>query len=175
MKAIRRRDLRQTRNAAFALFALLAIVAANAHATLWFVQTDGVAFSPQFLTIAAGDSITFLNRGGNHNVVADDGSFRCAHGCDGDGKGGSGNASGSLWRVTLTFPTAGTIGYFCEPHGSPGSGMYGTIDVLAPAAPITPAPSGGVLLDGLLGAALLLAAVLRLRARARSAEQARVA
>src|SRR5678816_3093794 len=57
----------------------------------WFVQSGGaqVAFSPQFLTVQAGDTVTFLNLGGNHNVVADDGSFRCAHGCDGDGQGGS--------------------------------------------------------------------------------------
>jgi plastocyanin len=82
---------------------LLALASANARAAQWFVQTDNVTFSPQLLTISAGDSVTFLNRGGYHNVVADDGSFRCAHGCDGDGKGGSGNASSSLWIVTRIF------------------------------------------------------------------------
>jgi len=139
--------------------------AVGAHATQWFVQSGGasVAFSPQFLTIQAGDSVTFLNLGGLHNVVADDGSFRCAHGCDGDGLGGSGNASGDLWFATVVFPTPGTVGYFCEPHGSPGSGMYGSIEVLAP--PPRPAPGGGLLLDLLLGASLTVLAALRLRTR----------
>jgi plastocyanin len=146
---------------------LLLFAAGNAWATQWFVQLGGasLAFSPQFLTIAAGDTVTFYNVGGYHNVVADDGSFRCAHGCDGDGTGGSGNATDSLWIVTVAFPTPDTVGYFCEPHGSPGSGMYGTIEVLAPAAPATPAPAGSILLDLALGTALVALAALRLRRR----------
>ena len=139
----------------------------DASAKQWYVQSGGsqVAFSPQFLTIQAGDSVTFLNLGGYHNAVADDGSFRCAHGCDGDGQGGSGNASASLWFATVAFPNAGTVGYFCEPHGSPCSGMYGTIEVLAPAppAPVDPAPSGSARLDALLAFAVVLVALLRLR------------
>jgi plastocyanin len=145
----------------------LAFAPLGAHATRWFVESggDGVAFSPQFLTIQAGDTVTFMNKGGYHNVVADDGSFRCAHGCDGDGQGGSGNASDAIWFAAVTFPTAGTVGYFCEPHGSPGSGMYGSIEVVAPAppAPIDPAPSGSAKLDALLAFAVILAALLRLR------------
>jgi plastocyanin len=144
-------------------FAVGLFATIDAHATQWFVQSGGtgVAFSPQFLTIQAGDSVTFLNLGGNHNAVADDGSFRCAHGCDGDGHGGSGNASGDLWVATITLAEPGTVGYFCEPHGSPGAGMFGTIQVLAPAA--TPAPAGSVPLYVLLVAALSTAAALRLR------------
>jgi len=133
----------------------------------WFVQSGGtqVAFSPQFVTIEAGDSVTFLNLGGYHNAVADNGSFRCAHGCDDDGQGGNGNASDSFWLATVTFPNPGTIGYFCEPHGSPGSGMYGTIEVLAPAspAPVVPAPSGSAELHALLTFAVILMGLVRLR------------
>jgi plastocyanin len=163
MKVNGRRRHWQACDAAFALLMVLVLAAANARAAQWFVQTDNVTFSPQFLTISAGDSVTFLNRGGYHNVVADDGSFRCAHGCDGDGKGGSGNASSSLWIVTRVFSEPGMVGYFCEPHGSPGSGMFGTIEVQAPAAPATPAPVGSVLLDLALGAGLVALAALRLR------------
>jgi len=150
----------------------------DACAKEWYVQSGGagVAFSPQFLTIHAGDSVTFLNLGGYHNAVADDGSFRCAHGCDGDGQGGSGNASDSLWLATVAFPTPGTVGYFCEPHGSPGSGMYGTIEVLAlpPPVPVVPAPSGGAKVYALLAFALTLVGLLRLRgsrAAARSSQR----
>ncbi len=156
---------RQLRRILLALALLPA--AADVHAAQWFVLSGGaeVAFSPQFLTIQAGDTVTFLNLGGYHNAVADDGSFRCAHGCDGDGKGGSGNASDSLWFATVAFPNAGTVGYFCEPHGSPGSGMYGTIEVVAaPArAPVVPAPSGNAKVDALLAFAVSVAALLRLR------------
>jgi len=152
-----------------ALFAgCLLATAANVQAAQWFVLSGGagVAFSPQFLTIHAGDSVTFLNLGGYHNAVADNGSFRCAHGCDGDGQGGSGNASDSLWFATVAFPNAGTVGYFCEPHGSPGSGMYGTIEVVAlapPPVPVVPAPAGSAKLDALLAFVVTLVGLLRLR------------
>ena len=151
------------RGGAAALGFLLTLAGANARAAQWFVETDGVAFSPQFLTIAAGDSVTFLNRGGNHNVVADDGSFRCAHGCDGDGHGGNGSASSSLWIATVTFPQPGIVGYFCEPHGSPGAGMYGSIEVRAPLAPVTPAPGGGLWSTAMLAVLLIALAWSHLR------------
>ncbi len=150
------------------LLALASLLSSSGvSATTWYVQSGGsqVAFSPQFLTIQAGDTVTFLNLGGYHNAVADDGSFRCAHGCDGDGAGGNGNPTADLWIATVAFPTPGTVGYFCEPHGSPGSGMYGTITVQAPAAPATPAPAGGLVLDALLGAILAALAVWGLRRR----------
>jgi plastocyanin len=155
-----------TRVTAAALLALAALLSSpDVSAKQWFVQSGGsqVAFSPQFLTIQAGDTVTFLNLGGYHNVVADDGSFRCAHGCDGDGEGGSGNPTSDLWFATVAFPAPGTVGYFCEPHGSPGSGMFGSIIVQARATPATPAPLGGLALDALFGAALAALAAWGLR------------
>ncbi len=86
-----------------------------------------LVFSPSTLNISVGDSVTFTNVGGFHNVVADDHSFRCANGCD--GMGGSGSPNGSFWSAMVTFNSAGTIGYYCEAHGSAGSGMFGTIVV----------------------------------------------
>ena len=145
----------------------LLLASVHAHSAQWFVLSGGasVAFAPQFLTIQAGDSVTFLNLGGYHNVVADDGSFRCAHGCDDDGAGGSGTPSSDLWFATVTFPSAGTVGYFCEPHGSPGEGMYGIIDVVAPPAParVEPAPASNALLQLVLAAAIGALALSRLR------------
>lgn len=82
-------------------------------------------FSPANLTINAGDSVTFTNNGGNHNVTADDGSFRCANGCD--GQGGNGNPSTNAWSFTLTFNDPGNVPYNCETHV--GLGMRGTIVV----------------------------------------------
>lgn len=146
---------------------------ASADAAQWFVTAGGakIAFAPQFLTIQPGDTVTFRNLGGNHNVVADNGSFRCAHGCDGDGHGGNGNATSDLWIATVAFPNPGVVGYFCEPHGSPGEGMYGTITVVAPPPP-DPAPAASIEFTVMLIAAVSAVAARRLRkkeARRRSA------
>jgi plastocyanin len=90
-------------------------------------------FSPAVLQVAAGDTVRFRNRGGLHNVVADDLSFRCARGCD--GTGGNGAPSSEIWFVDVVFSQLGSIGYYCEQHGSPTDGMRGTIVVL-PSTPV---------------------------------------
>jgi plastocyanin len=82
-------------------------------------------FSPANVTISAGDTVTFRNNGGNHNVAADDGSFRCANGCD--GQGGNGSPSTASWSFTFTFNEAGVVNYHCESHQAVG--MTGTITV----------------------------------------------
>ncbi|MGA9333336.1 MAG: plastocyanin/azurin family copper-binding protein, partial [Rudaea sp.] len=97
----------------------------------------GLAFSPKTLTINAGDTVTFTNAGGFHNVHSDPGSvtsFRCSVDCSGNN---GPNSNG--WNATVSFPTAGTIGYYCDEHGAPGQGMFGTITVNA--APPPPPPS----------------------------------
>jgi plastocyanin len=155
---------------AFALAgALLLGYAAPARADLFIVNvgSGGNSFNPQTLSIHTGDTVVFVNKGGYHNVVADDNSFRCARGCDGDGHGGSGAASSSNWVASLTFANAGTIGYFCETHGAPGEGMYGTINVTAlqPPPAVTSAPLGGWPFGALLGGALVLTAMIERRRR----------
>ena len=143
--------------------AAFAFVAANANGATWTVNVGGaqLAFSPATLTVAAGDTVTFVNQGGFHNVVADDGSFRCAQSC-----GGSGGDPDSLpWSSTVALASPGTVGYHCEVHGAPGLGMFGTI-VVQPAPPTLPppqaaidnVPNGNVALYLLLVAALVLGA-----------------
>jgi plastocyanin len=144
----------------------LASIAAHANVAIVIVGGNSLAFSPQTTDINVGDTVTFLNFGGLHNVVADDGSFRCAHGCDNDGHGGSGAPSSQRWQVSVTFPNAGTVGYFCETHGMPGSGMFGTINVAAAAPqPVAPdaIPLGGRGMLALLAAALIACAAPLLR------------
>ena len=89
-------------------------------------------FVPRDLVIEAGDRVTWRNLGGTHNVVADDLSFRCAEGCDGNG--GNGDPSPGGWQVSLDFDTPGTIPYGCEFHVT--LGMTGTITVLPSATDI---------------------------------------
>ncbi|HEX6832426.1 MAG TPA: plastocyanin/azurin family copper-binding protein [Rudaea sp.] len=116
------------------LVVFLLAVSPSLPAANFVVNVGGATldFRPKVLNIHAGDTVTWINRGGTHNVEADDGSFLCARGCTGDGKGGSGTPSGLNWSFSRTFSQPGvTIGYFCELHGAPGMDMYGTIIVAA--------------------------------------------
>jgi plastocyanin len=97
-------------------------------------RTDGyyggtavLKFNPSNIEVNVGDTVTFINEGGFHNVVADDGSFRCALGCDGDGQGGSGAPSNDDWTAQVRFTRAGTFGFHCENHAA--MGMTGTVVV----------------------------------------------
>ncbi len=129
---------------AFALLLLLGVCAVPSQAANHMIVTGpGLTFTPSTLTITAGDTVTFSNPSvGFHDVHADDNSFRCANGCD--GSGGNGDPSTNDWSFTLTFNQAGTVGYHCEIHGSPGAGMHGTITVQAGSAP-PPPPAAGAL------------------------------
>jgi plastocyanin len=88
------------------------------------------AFSPSTLTIQAGDTVTWTNAGGFHNVAANDSSFR------------NGDPSSSTWTFSHTFGASGTTSYHCEVHG----GMTGSITVQA----VTPPPPPTIKLGGYL-------------------------
>jgi plastocyanin len=157
-----------------ALLALFTLATANAYAANWTVNVGGaqLTFAPATLTIAAGDTVTFVNRGGFHNVAADDGAFRCAQSCSGSG----GDPDSTLWSSTVTLASPGTVGYHCEVHGAAGQGMFGTITVQpAPPAPPPPQPAidnvpiGGTAIYLLFGAVLVLGAGLRWRRRSHTA------
>ncbi len=122
---------------ALALSALLgAGGGALAAATFTVRSLSNNTFVPSNLTISVGDSVTFVNQGsGLHNVIEDGNAFRCAEGCD--GLGGDGDPSSSDWSFTLIFATPGTVGYYCDVHGTPGTGMFGRIQVVAPGSPGT--------------------------------------
>ena len=141
------------RNIAPALLLLLACTAAHAEdhrVTVGGTYMDGgysypqLSFSPGTINANVGDTVTFVNGGGTHNVASDTGApmtFRCANGCD--GSGGDGNPSGSGWSSTITLTATGTIGFHCEVHGT--MGMTGTINVAGAgttSVPITPGFSG---------------------------------
>lgn len=81
----------------------------------------GLVFSPATLSIQVGDTVTWTNAGGLHNVAANDSSFRCAEGCDDDG--GNGNVSNESWSFSRIFNTPGTIDYVCELHAPTMAGQ----------------------------------------------------
>ncbi len=95
-----------------------------------------VCFYPNVLTINAGDSVVFYNYAENrftgpHNVVADDGSFRCANGCDGEGGNGTPvddaicNGSGCHflpgWTFTRQFNVPGIVKFHDEVSHASGT------------------------------------------------------
>jgi len=119
---------------------LCTCLAAPATAATFNVSVTSNRFVPSSLTIHVGDTVTFTNAGGFHNVAADDGSFRCARGCDGVA-GGDGTPNPSAWTSSITFNTAGGVGYRCEVHA--GMGMVGSITIEdAPAVTFNPNQHG---------------------------------
>jgi len=94
------------------------------------VVAFGLEFTPENLTIAVGDTVTWVNDGGFHNVNAP-GFFRCANGCDGEG--GDGDIASNPWTFSRTFDDPASIDYFCDQHIP--FGMVGNVTVVAGGAP----------------------------------------
>jgi plastocyanin len=82
-------------------------------------------FTPNDITINAGDTVRWVNQQGFHNVVADNGSFR------------SGNPASQPWTFERVFNQTGEVRYYCEVHSGPGqninTAMNGRINVVAAA------------------------------------------
>lgn len=84
-------------------------------------------FAPANTNVLVGDTVTFTNAGGEHNVASMPGAaltFRCSEDC-----GPNGGVSGASWSSTITIlPEAAhrTIGFYCERHGFSMSGSLTT-------------------------------------------------
>ena len=84
--------------------------------------TDGQRFSPSNLTISAGQTVCWQNRGTLfHTVTSDDGP-----GSGDDGTAFNSNLASGAFFVH-TFAAAGSFPYHCIPHLA--NGMVGTITV----------------------------------------------
>ena len=107
------------------LILLAALVAAPLAAqTTHVITVDGLEFTPQNLTIEAGDTVTWDNVGGFHNV---DGN---ATDYPSNPEGfSSGDPEPAPWMFSFTFTMVGDYDYHCDVHGSPGVGMIGSISV----------------------------------------------
>jgi plastocyanin len=95
-----------------------AVSASAATVQVTATSTPDGAFVPRTVTIRVGDTVRWTNIDGMHNVVADDNSWT------------SGPPTVAPWTFSRTFTGAGTVGYNCNLHGQPGSGMFGTVIVL---------------------------------------------
>jgi plastocyanin len=96
------------------------------------VGGSALAFSPQSLTIKAGQSVHWVWMSGGHTVTSGmvsggtgtpDNKFCSPN----DMSCATGTTSNSGATYDHTFATAGTYPYFCVPHA--GAGMVGTIIV----------------------------------------------
>jgi plastocyanin len=101
-----------------------ALASSPAHAASFDVGTTAQdRFSPDAVTITAGDTVTWTNTsGGFHNVHFADGFDEPAEPIAG------------MWSVFRTFSVSGTYTYYCEAHQDVG--MTGTVVVNS-------APPGG--------------------------------
>ena len=82
------------------------------------VAEQNIAFVPQTITVTAGTTVTWTNDDQvQHTVTWDDRSVDSGLMSQGE-------------TFQYTFDTPGTYGYYCIPHGSPGSGMHGTVIVV---------------------------------------------
>ncbi|HEX2085226.1 MAG TPA: plastocyanin/azurin family copper-binding protein [Solirubrobacteraceae bacterium] len=84
------------------------------------VGTNGNRFVPDKVAVKPGEKVTISNTNGGagpHDVVWTDGAP------------GYGPANQSPWTHERTFPNAGTYVFYCSVHGSPSSGMRGTVHV----------------------------------------------
>ncbi len=95
-----------------ALFAVTSPLEAATHD----VTASGFSFSPSSLSINVGDTVRWTFAGGTHTTTSDTGLWN--------------SGSRSSGTFDHTFTSAGTFGYFCQPHI--GFGMTGTIAVQAP-------------------------------------------
>jgi plastocyanin len=107
----------------------LALVAgaAFADATVKLGSDSGaLVFEPASVTIKAGESVSWVNNAGfPHNIVFDEDESPAGVNVEALSHEDYLNAPGET--VSSKFTTAGTYGYYCEPHQ--GAGMKGKIVV----------------------------------------------
>jgi plastocyanin len=108
--------------AIFAAGLLCLVWAASAFAADQTVTANSSnQFTPANVTVSEGDTVTWNNTGGFHNVHFDDGSYIQPP-----------SAQFAPWSVSRQFTAAGTFRYYCEIHGGPnGVDMSGTVTVTA--------------------------------------------
>lgn len=110
--------MEKNKNVLKSLLILIVLSGISFSQTTHEVTVSNFSFSPAELTITVGDAVKWTNVSGNHNVLADDGSFT------------SGSVAPAPWEFTHTFTVAGNNPYYCVPHGGPGGqGMAGVIVV----------------------------------------------
>jgi plastocyanin len=83
------------------------------------VDIKVLQFVPQEITVPVGTRVAWVNDGGRHQIVADNGAFK------------SQELTAAQQKFTYQFRRAGVFPYHCHFHGGPGGkGMSGVITVV---------------------------------------------
>ncbi len=102
------------------LIPLFAAASTNVWSATYHVDLINFEFVPANLSIQVGDTVTWHNTEGAHNVVEDSNIFT------------SGLVTSDPFEYSVTFDSLGQVGYYCATHGGPGGvGMAGTVDVVS--------------------------------------------
>ncbi|NDA07744.1 MAG: hypothetical protein EBZ21_08335, partial [Flavobacteriia bacterium] len=109
-----------------AAFALSFLAFATNHA----VSVVNNSYSPATLAIAVGDTVTWTQVNGVHNVNGSTSTF-----ASNPASFGNGAAAGGTWTYQYVFTVPGSYQYQCDPHAS---FMTGSITVTAAATSVTP-------------------------------------
>lgn len=88
-------------------------------------------FTPADITINVGETLTWANAGGNHNVNGSQDVYP-----NNPVSFSSGAPSSQSWVFEFTFDEAGVYEYRCDPHA--GFGMVGTVTVVGEPEPMFP-------------------------------------
>ena len=99
------------------------LISQNLYSISYTVNTVGnTGFSPSTLTVNVGDTVTFINTGGFHNVNGATSVYP-------NNPVGFGNVvSNNLWSYEWIFTVPGTYDYQCDPHVQ--LGMVGVVIVV---------------------------------------------
>ena len=109
-----------------AAFALSFLAFATNHA----VSVVNNSYSPATLAIGVGDTVTWTQVNGVHNVNGSTSTF-----ASNPASFGNGAAAGGTWTYQYVFTVPGSYQYQCDPHAS---FMTGSITVTAAATTVTP-------------------------------------
>ncbi|MBK8563359.1 MAG: lamin tail domain-containing protein [Saprospiraceae bacterium] len=110
------------KKALLTLYSILFSIALVQAQTMHTVSLNGIAFTPNNLTINVGDMVQWSNMSGTHNVNGSTATFP-----NNPAGFGNGNAAPSPWSFSHTFTVPGVYQYRCDPHAS--LGMTGSITV----------------------------------------------
>ncbi|MGE5277178.1 MAG: S-layer homology domain-containing protein [Acidobacteriota bacterium] len=109
--------------AAVACMLALAPIARGAEVVVTVTSTPEPLFIPKYVTIQVGDTVTWKNVDGTHNVVSDDGTIL------------SGFVAPAPWTFSWKFTSAGTVPYYCAIHGNIGGVGQAGVVFVRPAHP----------------------------------------
>ncbi|WP_395377291.1 plastocyanin/azurin family copper-binding protein [Marinicella sp. W31] len=87
------------------------------------------SFSPDELTVIAGEKLRITNVAGVHNFRTNNDDFICSEACVGDNQLLETGPIGFPWDIYISFDTPGQVPYYCETHQA--DGMLGIINVLS--------------------------------------------